>query len=423
MRQKNGSNKSLLFLHDSFVYAYVRRPRSERAFLMLMHVILVNYVYDADLEAAGGLLSRYVTLTGWAEGLQAAGARVTVLQRFHQNVRLEQQGIVYQLVADGYGPRLRGWQVPGHLHRRARACCVEGSSPGQSTTIHVNGLLFPLQVRALRATMPGVCAIAVQHHAGRPWPGVRGLWQRWGLGAGDGFLFAARDLAQPFVQQGAIRSSQDVYEVMEGSTRFALQDRAPARARTGLHGTPVVLWVGRLNRNKDPLTVLGGFEGVLEQVPGARLYMVYSEEDLLSQVQSRIAGSATLNRSVELLGYVPYAELAHYYNSADYFVLGSHHESSGYALVEALACGVVPIVTDIASFRMMTDGGRIGALWPPGDAGALSAAALDLWQYPREPLSRAARSFFEGRLSFPAIGRQAVAIYRQLAARRARRMA
>ncbi len=51
-----------------------------------------------------------------------------------------------------------------------------------------------------------------------------------------------------------------------------------------------------------------------------------------------------------------------YYNSADYFVLGSHYEGSGFSLVEAMSCGVIPIVTDIPSFRMMTNNGKIGTL-------------------------------------------------------------
>ena len=50
--------------------------------------------------------------------------------------------------------------------------------------------------------------------------------------------------------------------------------------------------------------------------------------------------------------------------AADLFVLGSHREGSGYSLIEALACGLPPIVTDIPSFRSLTGAGVVGALWP-----------------------------------------------------------
>jgi hypothetical protein len=49
--------------------------------------------------------------------------------------------------------------------------------------------------------------------------------------------------------------------------------------------------------------------------------------------------------------------------AADLFVSGSQREGSGTALLESLACGLPPIVTDIPSFRMLTCDGRIGALW------------------------------------------------------------
>jgi glycosyltransferase involved in cell wall biosynthesis len=244
------------------------------------------------------------------------------------------------------------------------------------------------------------------------------LLQRWGLRAVDGFLFTADGLARQWVGHGLIDAARPIYEIMEGSNRFQPRDRAAARARTGMRGDPILLWVGLLTERKDPLTVLAGFERALEWAPGARLYMIYNDDRLLPQVRARIAQSAGLREAVELLGSRPYSEMEDYYNSADYFILGSNHEGSGYALAEALACGVVPIVTDIPSFRMMTDGGTVGALWPVGDAAALAAAIRDLLRRPREPLAAAARRFFEARLNYPSIGRQALAAYHELAAQR-----
>ena len=229
----------------------------------------------------------------------------------------------------------------------------------------------------------------------------------------DGFFFAARELAHEWVEQGSVRSLAAVYEVMELSSPFCYQDRAAARAITGLSGDPVVLWTGNLYPNKDPLTILAGFERLLEQAPHARLHMAYRYASLLPQVEARIASSPTLRQAVTLLGKIPHGQIAAYYNSADLFVQGSAKEGSGVALLDALACGVVPIVTDIPSFRVLTDGGRIGALWPVGDVEAFTAALLHVAGQPLAPLSHEARRFFDATWSFPAIGRQAVAAYRQ----------
>ena len=58
--------------------------------------------------------------------------------------------------------------------------------------------------------------------------------------------------------------------------------------------------------------------------------------------------------------------MPNYYSAADVFISGSHYEGSGYALIEAMSAGLVPIVTDIPSFRSIA--GDCGERWQPGDA-------------------------------------------------------
>lgn len=377
-----------------------------------MRAVVVNYVYGA-FEEPKALLERYESLTGWAAGLAQAGVEVVVLQRFGRDATVERGGIRYEFVADRHAPHPKLWQLPIRLHQRARAL--------RPTVLHLNGLLFPLQVAMARAMHPRA-ALVVQHHAGRPMRGWRRQLQRAGLRGADGFLFAARALAAPWLAAGVIPSPNRVFEVMEGSTWFTAQPRAEARQRSGLHGEPLFLWVGRLDQNKDPLTVLQGFRGLLAQVPGARLAMLYGSEELLPSVLSCLDGDATLKRAVRLVGQVPHQEMVAYYSSADYFVLGSHEEGSGYALAEALACGVVPLVTNIPSFHMMTANGTLGALWAVGNAEAMTRAGLALLSQPHATHAAAARRFFEERLSYPAIGQEARAIYETVVARRGQRL-
>jgi glycosyltransferase involved in cell wall biosynthesis len=376
-----------------------------------MHVIILNYVYEPDFEDAAALLDYYFSLTGWAEGLALAGGQVTVLQRYRRDLVLEREAVTYYFVSDPYEPKLRGWQIPRQMHRLAGELSETSLQAGTPTCLHLNGLLFPIQARLLRHNLPGSCPIVAQHHAEKPWPMPQQLLQRWCLGPMAAFLFTNRALAQDWLEAGIIHSIQDVYEVMETSSPFQYQDKVAARQITGLAGNPVVLWTGNLKHNKDPLTILAGFELVLEKAPEARLYMAFRSADLLPQVQARIAQSTALSRAVTLLGMIPHAEIAAYYNSADLFVQGSAREGSGIALLDALACGVIPVVTDIPSFQTITGHGRIGALWPVGRAELFAAALLDIISRPLEPQSWEARHFFETNWAFPAIGRRALAIY------------
>lgn len=381
-----------------------------------LHVIVVNYFYEADLRTPDDLLDRYSTIHPVARALCDEGVKVTVLQRFHQDAVIDDDGIRFNFVADGLDPDLRKWQIPTSFHEAVRGVCAHREA--SRIALHINGLFYPLQTISLRRMIPTDCAIVAQHHAERPWKIIRRPLQKWGLRSADGFFFAARGLADVWIEYGIVAEWQQVYEVMEGSTCFQQRGRAAARSRTGLRGTPTVLWVGNLTANKDPLTVLAGFDRVLQHVPNARLYMAYRHTDLLGPVRRFIDSSPRLSSAVTLLGDVPHLELEDIYNSADYFVLGSHYEGSGFALAEAMACGVVPVVTAIPSFLAMTDNGNIGLCWTPSDSHSFAGAFLRILVQNVEDLSKRAKSCFDRRLSYPAIARTSLRAYNELASRR-----
>jgi glycosyltransferase involved in cell wall biosynthesis len=209
-----------------------------------------------------------------------------------------------------------------------------------------------------------------------------------------------------------------VFEVMESSTTVRPIGRADARRATQLAGNPALLWVGRLNANKDPLTVLDGFERCAALLPTASLTMVYGTDELLPDVRARLQSSATLRDRVTLVGRVPHQRVGSFFSAADMFVVGSHHEGSGYALLEACACGVVPIVTDIPSFRAITARGSWAALWTPGDAAAFADAVVRAARSDPGRSRPAIEEHFNRCLSWPAIGRRAVEIYGAVAASR-----
>ncbi len=376
-----------------------------------MHVVLVNYAYPAHSTDPADVLGAYRTLTGWAEAVLSAGAeQVTVAQRYARNARLCRNGVEYLFLADGGARRARWWTRPDALH-----AAVAHLSPD---IVHVNGLIFPMQVRALRATLWPATALVMQDHKdGFQSDPLRRWLYHVGLRGADAFLFTVRALAIPWQQLGVIRAPQPIYEIIEGSVGLQPMPRAQARRLSGLRGDPALLWVGRLNRNKDPLTVLEGFEQALPGLPNAELTLLYTESDLLPQIEARLRASPELTRRVHMRGYVPYPNMSAFYSAADFFVMGSHVEGTTLALLEALACGVAPIVTDIPALRALTDEGRLGALWPPGDSAALASALLQVSQRDLPSMRMAIAAYFEQALSWPAVGRRALEIYRDVVVR------
>ncbi len=378
-----------------------------------MKIGIVNYAYPAHRQTPEAALAGMPSLTGWAAALRAAGAhRVTVLQRFERPGEMAQGDITYQFIADTGGPLPAGRRIPQRLHAALIAT--------QPDLVHVNGQIFPVQTLALRRSLPQSTAIVIQHHAGDPLP-IRGLKgrlrrvvDRLGLRCADGWFFTSAAMAAPWRAAGLISPHAIVRPVLEASTSL----RAPIGPIQALPGCPALLWVGRLHPQKDPLTVLEGLARLRTVVPNAVLSMVGVGE-LCDAVRAR-AAQADLAGHVVLRGTLPHAALPEFYAAADAFVLGSHHEGSGYALIEALACGAPPVVTDIAPFRAIV-GDDLGALWAPGDAPACATALHNVISGDRAAQRRAAQVRFATALSWERIGVCASAAYNDvIRARRAR---
>jgi glycosyltransferase involved in cell wall biosynthesis len=365
-------------------------------------VLQMNYAFDTSLTDPDELLERYFTLTGWSEALLGAGAaRAGVVQRFHRDARVTRNGVDYLFIAGGARP----------LARAAAAWHPD--------VAHVNGLVFPAQTWLLRRSLPASMAIVVQSHSdggaiGRA-PALRAAG-RAARGAVDAFLFAAPEHAAAWRDAGFVAGDQPAFFVMPASTTLRPIARAEARARAGVTGTPAILWVGRLNANKDPLTVLDGFDRAAARLPQATLTMIYGDDDLLPAVRARIDASAALQARVRLAGMVPHADMSAFFSAADLFAVGSHHEGSGYSLMEACACGAVPVVTDIPTFRLLTGG--LGALWRPGDAADFTRALIDVASRDLDGERARVVDDFTSRLTWAAVGRQAMQIYADVLSRR-----
>jgi glycosyltransferase involved in cell wall biosynthesis len=94
------------------------------------------------------------------------------------------------------------------------------------------------------------------------------------------------------------------------------------------------------------------------------------------------------------------------------FVSGSHFEGSGYALIEAMSAGLVPVVTDIPSFRVIA--GDSGERWPAGDANAFAAALQRVCSGNLDDQRARVREHYERVLRWEAIAARTVAEYQAL---------
>lgn len=370
-----------------------------------MHVLHLNYAYE-PLADGLALLRRYTTLSQLCESQTTAGARVTVLQRFWRDEDVAWQGVTYHLRRAGAGLHAKPWTLAVPLHR-----LVGGLRPD---IVHINGLMFPTQVLQLRVWFAPKTPIVVQHHGEQP-TSQKMLWlQRYCLGAADGFLFTASEIADPWRRHGIIRARQLTLEAIEGSCHFARVPKILARQKTKLLGDPALLWVGRLHEHKDPLSVLDGLALARRHLPDAHLTMIYTDAPLLAQVQLRIEQSPALHDHVHLIGAHPHAALPDWYSAADLFVTGSPAESGNYALIESMACGTYAVCSDIPANRKVTAHGQYGTLYAAGNAQACADAIVSAVPTAQAIPPAVIRAHFERNLSWPAIATQTLQAYQKI---------
>lgn len=365
-----------------------------------MHIAQINMLPAPPDWPARKVLEEWPSLRDIAEAVAGAGVRVSVIQAAARAEQITEAGVDYHFVSvDRIGPVARA-------ERFAEVLAELGAE-----LLHVHGLGFAEEAFAISRRAPQR-RVLFQDHADRPPRWWRRLASRRWYAVASAVAFTAPELAHSFVQAGVLDRRMPVFAIPESSSRFTRGSRALARAETGLYGSPCVLWVGHLNRGKDPLTVLDGVARAAAQLPGLQLWCAFGNAPLLDEVRQRIECDPRLLGRVHLLGKVPHARIESLMRASDLFVSGSHAESCGYALLEAFACGVLPVVTDIPSFRALTAHGRMGYLWPCGDAARLAEALVCAWA--SRPKPEQLRAHFDASLSFAAVGRRWADAYAQV---------
>lgn len=365
----------------------------------MLHAAQISFFVDPEGREPLTLLRAWESLVDIARAAASAGTRVTVIQSSAHAGRIVREGIEYHF--------LRPDPVTDSIvHTTEFAALLDRLEPD---VLHVHGLGFPADVLELHRLRPHT-PILLQDHANRP-PRIwrRSLWRR-AFSVVAGIAFCAEAQAHPFIADRLLGAGVGIFAIPESTSRFTPGDRERARAATGLAGDPCLLWVGHLNTNKDPLTVLEGVSRVVVELPDLQLWCCFGVAPLLGEVQSRIEHDPRLRGRVHLLGRVEHDVIEQSMRAADLFVLGSHREGSGYSLIEALACGLPPVVTDIPSFRALT-GGTVGRLWPCDDPAQLAAALLAAARERAAADRERVRAHFERELSLVAVGRKLAAAY------------
>jgi glycosyltransferase involved in cell wall biosynthesis len=195
-------------------------------------------------------------------------------------------------------------------------------------------------------------------------------------------------------------------ERFQAASGAARPSRAERLASLGLDPRrPTVVFCGKLIPQKRPLDLIGA----IERAGAAFNLLLLGDGPLRGEVRDYEKGLP-----VRCLGFVNQSEIPGWYAAGDILALPSGREPWGLVVNEAMACGLIPVVSDaVGCGPDLVDG--IGEVFPVGDVDALAAA---LSMAARDIPGRRAR--LGGRLKGFTIA-QAAAGYEQAAVALARR--
>jgi len=192
------------------------------------------------------------------------------------------------------------------------------------------------------------------------------------------------------------------------------RDRQGCRAELGVGAEEIAIGtLCRLEPIKGVNDLVEAFVSLAPERPGLRL-VIAGDGPLRDPLRARVAGSGLAGRVVLDGRWRPPRRVL---PALDLFVLPSHNEGMGRALVEAMAAGLAIVATDVGGVGEVLEEGRCGVLVPPRDPEALAVAIARLAADPdrRAALGAAARTrslaFGAGRM-----GRQVVRLYREVLA-------
>lgn len=141
----------------------------------------------------------------------------------------------------------------------------------------------------------------------------------------------------------------------------------------GINRRPVVL----SPRNFTPLynleQIVEAFAAVCEALPNAILVLKNYRGD--EQYKARVLGRARalgLDDHIRVVESIEYDRMPELYSLATVSVSVPSSDATPMSLLEAMACGVVPVCSDLPSIREWIDDGRNGYLVQAGDAVTLA---------------------------------------------------
>ncbi|MBN1661419.1 MAG: glycosyltransferase [Anaerolineae bacterium] len=203
---------------------------------------------------------------------------------------------------------------------------------------------------------------------------------RWVLHSADYVTCVSRSLAEAARELGVDASLVEVAPWGVDTNVYYPSPAGSTRAQLGLGPGPVILSPRSLKAIYNPLDIAAAIPRVLQAVPSAQFVIrthVF-DPDLLEQFKAivRRGGAEPAVRYVGDLGSEE--AIADLYRVSDVIVSVPSSDGTPSSVLEALACGALPVLSDLPSLREWIEHERHGLFVPVGDVEAIGQAIIRL---------------------------------------------
>lgn len=160
--------------------------------------------------------------------------------------------------------------------------------------------------------------------------------------------------------------------------QFAPGPKDPVLSKElGIAGRTVLMTFGRM----DPTEQAKGFDRMIRAIPRLIdkipdvVYLICGKGDDRPHLERIAAETGVIDRVV-FAGSIPEERKADYYRLADVYAMPSHGEGFGFVFLEAMACGIPAVASDIDGGREAVREGEIGWLVDPHDQDSIIAGIM-----------------------------------------------
>jgi glycosyltransferase involved in cell wall biosynthesis len=161
-------------------------------------------------------------------------------------------------------------------------------------------------------------------------------------------------------------------------------------------GEIVIVCVARLSREKRLDVLLSAMSGLIRG--GYNCKCIIVGDGPLKESLSQMVLDLNLGSAVFLIGFKK--DVRPYLKTGDIFVLASDREGLPLAILEAMACGLPCVVTDIAGNPEAVAQNKTGLLVSPGSVADLTSAIMHLLDRPCERRAMGANGQIRARMLF-----------------------